>query len=277
MSNKKLFVLFLILLLLPLLSSAEKRRKALPLAELQNPKSPSYVPIPYPQTREEIITDVKYVIKTLYPVKKDILSRDDRERRDAELHELLNKNGRLKFGKILKVKNYYHYYPEDYIILVDILDENDLLDTRMCFEASGLWIRTARLDKELRRKLKPFRSKAEAKEFFYSRDYNALGGLEIIDMERVIFGYSFISGSANPVWVITTTTGTYYMDTKRYNVYRLKKQLSLKKVRSIDRKSSEGKALETLFKKYSSSVTDNVNDVLYLVDKVTKTDIFSEK
>jgi hypothetical protein len=235
------------------------------------------VPIPYPQTREEIITDVKYVIKTLYPVTKDISSRDERERRDAELHELLKKNGKLKFGKILKVKNYYHGFPEDYIILVDILDESDRLDTRMCFQASGLWISSGRLDEELKRKIRPFRSKAEAKEYFYSRDYKTLGNLEIIGMERVIFGYSYISGPKNPVWVITTTTGTYYMDTKRYNVYRLEKQLSLKKVRSIDRKSSEGKALETLFKKYSSSITDDVNDVLYLVDKITKTDIFSEK
>ncbi|MCK5055580.1 MAG: hypothetical protein KAT34_02925, partial [Candidatus Aminicenantes bacterium] len=271
------FLVIMLILLFSFLLPGKKRKPPLPLAELQNPKGPSYVPIPYPQTREEIITDVKYVIKTLYPVTKDISSRDDRERRDAELHELLKKNGKLKFGKILKVKNYYHGFPEDYIILVDILDENDQLDTRMCFEASGLWAMTSMLNEELQRKLKPFRSKAEAEEYFYSRDYKTLGNLEIIGMERVMFGYSYISSSSSPVWVITTTTGTYYMDTKRYNVYRLEKQLSLKKIRSIDRKSSEGKALEALFKKYSSSVTDNVNDVLYLVDKITKTDIFSEK
>jgi len=63
MTLKNLFLLILAFLALTIFLNAEKRRPPVPLEELQNPKSPSYVPIPYPQTREEIIEDLKYLIK----------------------------------------------------------------------------------------------------------------------------------------------------------------------------------------------------------------------
>lgn len=279
MNSKKLCFLFLIFMLIPLLSSAEKRKPALPLEELQNPKSPSYVPIPYPQTRKEIITDVKHIIKELYEPRKDRFSIhvNKRKRRGQELLELLKDDGRLKFGKILRVKNYYRYYSEDYTFLVDILDENDQLEARMHIRACGIWSQTAFFDEDEKKIFKPLRSKEEAKEIFYNLKYDVLGSLEIIDMERIIFGYSYISSPTSPVWVINTTTGTYYMDTNRYDVYRLVKKLSTIEMKSIKRESSRGTAIQNLIKKYPSYIIDNVNDVYYVLEKITKTNIFIKK
>ena len=40
--------------------AGEERKKPIPMKELTDPRSPSYVPYPYPRKRAEIIADFKY-------------------------------------------------------------------------------------------------------------------------------------------------------------------------------------------------------------------------
>ncbi|MCK4760896.1 MAG: hypothetical protein KAW12_01765 [Candidatus Aminicenantes bacterium] len=277
MTAKKLLLLIAVVFALSFLLRAEKRNPPLPLEELQNSKGPSYVPIPYPKTREEIITDVKYIIKKHYARRKNRFSvhAGKRKRRGPELLGLLNKESRLKFGKILKIKSYYTFFPEDYAILVDILDENEQLEARMCFKASGIWTQTSFTGEKTKSILKPFRSKEEAKKFFFNLDPGALGHLEILDMERVIYGYSYISSPISPVWVIKAASGTYYMDTKRYDVYKLKEEISIKTLKSLKNIPDGEKIRKDFIKRCPFSIQDNVNGVVFGLERITKTNLFN--
>ena len=279
MTAKKLLLLIAVVFALSLFLQAEKRNPPLPLEELQNSKGPSYVPIPYPKTREEIITDVKYIIKKHYARRKNRFSvhAGKRKRRGPELLGLLNKESRLKFGKILKIKSYYTFFPEDYAILVDILDENEQLEARMCFKASGIWTQTSFTDEKTKSILKPFRSKEEAKEFFCNLDCGVLGHIEILDMERVIYGFSYISSPTSPVWVIKATSGTYYMDTKRYDVYKLKEEISIKTLKSLRNIPDGEKIRKDFIKRCPFSLQDNVNGVVFGLERIVKSNLFTKE
>jgi hypothetical protein len=279
MNLKRFLIVITLVLSSNLLLTAERRNQPLPLKELQNPDSPSYVPIPYPQTREDIITDVKYVIKKLYEPRKNRFSIHvkNSERRGPVLLELLKENGRLKFGNIIKVKDNLEYSPDDYSFLVDILDENNLLEARMHFKASGLWSLTGFYDEELKKKIKPIAAKEKEKEIFYNRGLNFPVGVEIIDMELVIFGYFHITSPLNPIWVIKTNSNTYYMDTIEYDIYRLVQKFPIKELKSMDWKSSKGQAFKSLMEKYPTAIEDNVNDEAFVLEKITKAAVDNKK
>lgn len=204
-----------------------ERRKALSLEELRNPKNPSYVPIPYPKTDEEIKTDVEYVLKYLYsPTKKELKKYSHKGKSKGTIlikprDEILE----AKIGRNIKVKTHEDSFPEDYAILVDILDTNGKVAAKMCFEASGIWGQSRHFNEKNR--ALPYETETEIRDIFLSKLPDKLKPVEIIHLEPGIYSYNSDFGSyIKPVWEIKTNTDIFYLETSDFDLYRLIKKIS---------------------------------------------------
>ena len=115
----------------------KEKEKPIPLADLQNPDSPSYVPIPYPKTREEVIIDFKYFIK------RDIEHRKRIGRGHANppnsfspLRDLFNKKPKIKIGIIRKAKNLSASSPKHYFFF-DVTDLSGKVIMKIAMRDTG--------------------------------------------------------------------------------------------------------------------------------------------
>jgi hypothetical protein len=106
---KKYVILFIIINLFLLSNAiAENRTRIYSMKDLTDPSSPSYVPYPYPQNRNEIIADLKYAIHKLFDQthegKQEIILGPPPIGNEIMLN-LLEKKPIYKIGRIVKVKN----------------------------------------------------------------------------------------------------------------------------------------------------------------------------
>lgn len=116
MSIKRLSLVIALVLVLGLILPADKKEPPIPLEELKNPKSPSYVPIPYPQTREKIIKDVEYYIKRNLKLTRVGIPSYVNEGSDIDKIglKLLEKDSGYFIGRIVKVYNKTNQRPGYY-------------------------------------------------------------------------------------------------------------------------------------------------------------------
>jgi hypothetical protein len=208
----------LLCLLLPL--AAKERRKPLPMNELSNPASPSYVPIPYPKNREELIQDVLYAFKKKYMPREGYYYSGFVSPFTEIAKDLCGINPQHRFGKIVKVKNRDYKFPHDFTwnILVENKDGTNV--AVYCFHANGLYMGSCPI------------SPSTAKNLLYSSQ-DVLKRLEnfigkpidpknVKQCERVVLD-SFIYGDwLLPTWEVELKDGSiYYYGTAGDEVFQV--------------------------------------------------------
>lgn len=112
------------------------------MEELTDPQSPSYTPYPYPQTRHEIIEDLKYAISYL----KGPRTRSYGQEKTAamkSLPKLLKNDPDVKIGQVIKLKNRIKEYHDDYSFIIIITDKEKKPLARVALCANGLFLGAA--------------------------------------------------------------------------------------------------------------------------------------
>lgn len=210
----------LLIIFLPLL--AEKKVSPIPLKDLTDPNSPSYVPYPYPKTEFEIFEDFKYAIKIHFGAREgkrtSVLSayKDDIDRQKIILG-LLGDKPSLKIIDIIKVQDLIVTSPSRYIFLLPIADDKGEVVAVGQLNDSGLLGGVAFYSEEV--KFKPFKTEKQVEEILTQ----ALGSIRINKMERIRV-HSTISTPGMPIWKITTPAEIFYVDYFD-NVYSIESEI----------------------------------------------------
>ena len=215
MSVKKLLSLIVLISLLSINSQAEKKQPPIPMAELQNPKGPSYVPIPYPQTREEIIIDLKYAIKEIYLPEKGHRSYVNTGSSREILLKLLEEESGLHIGKIVPASNKTFLRAEKYYIM-DILDPSGIVVARVGLEDSGLYAGAGFASVGF--EMSPLKSIDDVKVFFAKSSIPRLANSEIESIEYERFGGK---SPIDSYLKINVKNGLFYMDS-REKIFEIK-------------------------------------------------------
>jgi len=138
---KYLTVLLLGIILFFQFLYSEKRATPLSMKDLTDPSSPSYVPIPFPKTDEDIIFDMKYAIKKLFVKNSNthetLIGPLPKFRQI--LPELLKEKTSYKIGQIIKVKNFLSRCPYGYYLLVPVLNKDNSKAACVIIDATGLY------------------------------------------------------------------------------------------------------------------------------------------
>ena len=144
MNKSKLLLAFILILCVLQATFSEQRKKPQPLEEFTNPDSPSFIPCPYPKTREEIIVNLKYIIDKVYTIKENdhFVHLGPAFTSTKILPTLFHEKTDYKIGRIIKVKNLFSSYPYDFYWLTFILDKDNNVVVRIAFEENGIWAGT---------------------------------------------------------------------------------------------------------------------------------------
>ena len=239
MKVMKYFVILMLISCLFQFTFGEKRAKPLPMKELTDPSSPSYVPIPYPKNRKEIIVDLKYALNKLFGDKDGTHFYGKVPKIREILVQLAESNSPFKIGEIIKVKNRAHGMPNDYTWLILIIDKNGEIAARISMRATGLFggaRPTGKAAKYFKTKypnsrIGPHILKTDDDVIVHLSE--ALGRHveknEIKKMERVAF-QSTLGDLYVPMFEIEMSNGKiYYYSTKRDTTYELEKRNHWKK------------------------------------------------
>ncbi|MCU0289523.1 MAG: hypothetical protein MUF15_24405 [Acidobacteria bacterium] len=96
------------------------RQAPISIKELTDPNSPSYVPCPYPKTREEIIADFKYYTENFCGKKdgyKESSIHSYESNTDKISMNIFKPEAEYKIGEIFKLGNRIPGFADDYIWL----------------------------------------------------------------------------------------------------------------------------------------------------------------
>ena len=239
MKALKIIILLLVILVLFLPSYSEKRAPRKSMKELTDPESPSYVPYPYPKTREEIIADIKYFYDdSSDSTKYSFVGGIPIDRRIYM--SLFTPNSKYKFGEIVKVKNREASLPDDYTWLIYVMDLDGDAVMRIYLRASGLVMGSGAIDKNefykypertkkfQQRLLKVLKEK-DVKKFLSQSLGFVVDDNQINKIERIGFD-STIGDYQTPLWEITMKDKTiYYYSEIRNTVYKISEKVSWEK------------------------------------------------
>lgn len=122
-----------------------ERKKATPLSELTNINGKFYMPIPYPKTREDIITDMNYMLSKL--VKNNIPlygspTIDQNYDTSILVSKYLNGKENFSVGKIVKVLNFSKDFNYEFHYLIELIGPGDESHMRVTLKDSGELIST---------------------------------------------------------------------------------------------------------------------------------------
>lgn len=221
MKLKKAYYFFSLLLVIGFIPlQAGKKPPPIPLKELTNPNSPSYVPYPYPKTEFEIIEDFKYGVKVHFGPKEGKRTSIVSGFPDYSklLLDLLGKNPSLHVEpQIIKVidkieTSYHRYY-----FLLQIVNEREEVVAVGRLADCGLMGGVVFYSEQ--NKFKPFKTENEVREILSS----TLGNININKVERIYY-HSTISDLMAPLWKISTLQGIYFVD-YRDNVYSIEEEI----------------------------------------------------
>ena len=206
----------------------KEKEKPIPLADLQNPDSPSYVPIPYPKTREEVIVDFKYVLKRRLEHLKRYPSRRKTSRGSFILFmDLLNKKSKIKIGNIIRVKNYFRSSPLFYYTF-SVKNSSGLVLARISLRDSGLFSQASYGGGSKR--LRDIQSPQESIRIFQQHANRLNIKLDGNFAQHAQFEYvSFNSPRCNPNSPMrrTAIAGIFYYLDDENNIYREREKVPL--------------------------------------------------
>jgi hypothetical protein len=276
-SIKFIVVIFLIFLFcLPI--AGEKRPKRKSMQELTDPKSPSYVPVPYPKTREEIITDLKYYAEKYCKPSEGVYESYVEgfvPMTEIVLANLLEPQPKYRIGEIIKVKNRIAQLPDKYTWLIFVMDNEGNIALRAAMLESGLMakcgaIRDSVIEKaspEQLKKMDRFRKSIknkDVKNILSESLGHVVEDQDIKKMERIAY-FSTLGEFLNPIWEIKMADGTiYYYSRSRDMVYRIEKKLPWKKNSNGRRK---GRAEMAQNREY---LPDTINDEFVILTRIPK-------
>jgi hypothetical protein len=206
--SKTIFSCLLVLFGLNLLLSSQKKPPQTPLKELTDPASRYYVPYPYPKTEFEIIDDFKYGIDLAFtprPGKHVKIIGGDLSYRKMILG-LINKKPSLKVTKIIRVEDMVVTSLCLYFFLLQIEDKNGKVVAVGSLEDCGLWAGVAFFPDSSR-----FRT-YETKEQIKKIVADAVGPVELNKIERIGIHSSLPSSRDSPLWRISSSEGTFFVD-----------------------------------------------------------------
>ena len=274
MKALKIIMLFLVIMVLFLPSYPEKRAPRKTMKELTDPNSPSYVPYPYPKTREEIIADIKYYYddasdSTKYSFVGDVPIDH------IICMSLCKSDSNYKFGKIVKVKNRQARLPDNYTWLVYVMDSEGDAVMRIYLRASGLVMGGGAIDKnefykypektkKMQQRLLKVLKEKEVKTFFSQSLGFVVDETKIKKLERIGL-YSPISRYHVPLWEITMKDKTvYYYSEAEDMVYKIREKIPWKKDKNGLR--PDKRAMVPLNTRY---LPDTLNDELVVLEPVS--------
>jgi hypothetical protein len=218
----------------------EKRVKPKPMKELTEPKSPSFVPYPYPKNREEIIADLKHYVEK-YCNDTESVWIGEVPSTEIVLKNLLEPSSIYKIGKIIKVKNRSHKESHDYSWLIYIMDLEGKVIMRAALDAYGLYIMGGALreqdlesvpnpkDREKLKRSWKLLTDEDIRNILSDSLGRSIGDHEIKKMSRVAY-YSKLGDFLCPLWEIEMADGKiYYYSMNGDMIYNIEKKISWKK------------------------------------------------
>lgn len=259
MNLKRFLIVIALVLVSSLLLTADKKDPPVPLEELKNPKSPSYVPIPYPQTREEIIKDVEYIMKDGTCYKGKVRPYDSLTNMDKILFKLFKKESGYFIGRIVKVHNRTYSRPE-YYFTMDIHDEWGKVIARMSINDTGLFSAFSIPFSELR--ITPLMTVSEVKNYFAKSSIEKLNKAKVESIEFEKYGGMEVE---YPFLKITAQTGIFYMDTWDNSIYEVLYNDKFSSWQEFIIKKSREFAVQTVKITYDRILANSlINDAKYL-------------
>jgi hypothetical protein len=275
-STKYIIALCLIFLLfLPV--SGGKRPKPNSMKELTDPNSPSYVPIPYPKTRAEIITDLYYYIEQ---------DKNDKGVKEAYVegyipltesiyHNLVEPQSIYRIGKIFKVKNRFDRFADNYTWLIMIMDQDGKIALKISMLASGLMAECGAIGKHHLESASPKRRQQlerlqkvieddDIQNILSESLGRFIGDNEIKKMERVAYP-SPMGDFLNPIWEIKLRNGTiYYYSQSRDMIYSIDKKIHWKKTKKGYR------PFKLSLVPHNDYLPDSISDELVILKKIPR-------
>lgn len=238
---KKLFLFIVVISFFTVSGNALERKRPLPLAmkELTNPKSPSYVPIPYPKSEADILKDLKYYLKkhhskNFYSTRSDG-TKFKTEDINAILYEAFKAKGRVKINRIIKVKTTSIYYDFEYYHLIEFVwkEKPEISFCRYIQGDNGLFQELANIEvKDINKPLSNvplIKSEKDMQSYFDDTILKSAG----TDLGENEYEWIQFTTSEMPYFSIKTSSGKYYID-GFYNIYKEQDQIKFSDSREKD-------------------------------------------
>ena len=266
MSKYKIIITLCLALCLFQVLNGEKRANPRPMSELTDPSSPSFVPYPYPKTREEVIADLKYAIKKMYINQEgkyeSLLPGTQHITKRIKLN-LLEDQCQYKIDRIVKAKLRQAGFAKDYYWILYILNKKDnSIAARIYMLAEGLLGGTAAYTPGE----KPRFITTDQDVIDHLDNYPELAGAKkyIKHIDRV-FWPSPLSSEFEPFWEIKMTDGNaYYYSYGDETVYRIKKEIPWKKDKDGRRPNHQDFVSDMNF------AFDDIDDKILVFEKLQK-------
>ena len=270
--NTVISLLLITLISLPV--SAEKRKARKSQKELTDPLSPSYVPYPYSKKRAEIIANLKYALGRKSKGSKFSFV-------DGVIPEILKIRQNLleeqpdyDIGEIIPIKNRVEVFPDDYMWLILIMGKDGQVAARIVLDAAGLMLGSAATTEKVFLKVKP-ESRARLRAMRpYKKEKDVIARVkssldisreDIKEMEQVVL----MGGPCTiifPLWEIILTNGkTYIYSTKRDVLYRVVKNVPWYKTERGLRED-----WRPLVAPYKEFLFDTLNDQVVLLERIDR-------
>jgi len=257
MKCKRIFLFCLVLAVLSVALAGEKRHAPVPLSELKNPKSPSYVPVPYPKTRQEIITDFEYYLKRRFSPDSRVVTYGDPGSGAIIYPKLLQKDSGYTIGRIYRVKSRIYSRALEYLVF-DIFAPSGNVAARVALEDCGLFCGAG--FSTASSKFIPLMSLTEFKKKIAKREIPIFSSanIESIEYERFMW-----SNPGEPVMRIKTAGGIFYMN-DRQHIFIVQKSERFSSLVEFSKEQSR-QALVNSVRPYDACFVDSlVNEALYM-------------
>ncbi|MCX6580873.1 MAG: hypothetical protein NT166_11910 [Candidatus Aminicenantes bacterium] len=274
----KSIIVLLLIIVFCLQISGEERKKPISMKELTDPKSPSYVPYPYPKKRAEIIADFKYYCQNFCGEKngsKESFISDYEDITDKISLNLLEPNSNYQIGEIFKVKNRRAGFADDYTWLIMVMNRNGQIAMRVALYASGLLIGAGAIgeqdiasaspeERQRFARLMKVITDEDVKNILSQSIGRTVNGNEIKKMERVAYPSS-IGSYLCPVQETKMADGAiYYYSELRDMIYSIDKKIPWKK-------NNQGiRPLESSLTPSWDYLPDTINDELVILTRIPR-------
>lgn len=236
--------------------SAESRIKPIPLRELKNPSSPTYVPIPYPKTRAEIIIDLKYAIKVT-TAQEGVDTVGKIPAYEQIKLNLLKDNPQYKIGQIFKVKNRISGIAHEYTWFILIRDLNDKNVVRVVLHANGLYFGSGGIYPNREKDL--VKTNREILDILTDAIKRTVDKNDIKSIDRVAFP-SPLGDEFSPLWEIAMKDGDIYY-------YSLNRDCIYKGIEKKEWKNKETTSYYELAPNNEEFLPDEINDKILILKK----------
>ncbi len=275
MKQLKYIVLALVILLnFPLHGGERKKPKS--MKELTDPNSFSYVPIPYPKNKKEVIADLEYYVKEFCRPENEVNLSGKPGYTGVVLRELFSSNSRYKIGAILKIKNRNEDYSGDYSWLIHVMNKAGNVVLRAVIYDTGLMgLRGGIPDKQVESASPRSKRKFERLRTLFTEDHvirvlsQCLGRTvtpkEIKKFERIVYRYSYITRGHYPIMEITMKSGKlYYYSQLKDKLYSVEKKIPWKKKAQGFRESTLNLVTHVNY------LPDSLNDQLVVLKEIPR-------